>query len=377
MIRSDTEPLHGVILAGSQSWGGCQLDNLCSRPLLPLLGRPVIWYALDWFRRSGIHRISVCGNSHTRDMRDYLGDGSQFGLNIEYREDPVPRGTAGCIRDAVARSIASTIVAADATVLTDIDLQELLAKHHQMGAGMTVVTGKDPAIPGPNHLRPAGVYVISRPALDHVSPSSYQDIKEMWIPRLYKQRVKVVCHHIDLNSYVRVLNGKSYLNASAWAIRKTLGMAKPATGYRQVGSSLVHESARVAPSVRLVGACVIGPESRVRENATLVGPCVLGARSTVGPSSVISHSTLWTGARVGARVIVDRSILSMQSIVEPWAVIRDAVYGSPSGADLRNLYWWPCAPASVKKPAAVMKPGAWTASPTWPEPTNIVTPITA
>ena len=82
MIANRREMVHGIVLAGAHTWGGTSLDQLCSRPLLPLSGRPIVWHVVDWLRRAGITQISICMNTHTRALRDCLGDGSDLGIVI-------------------------------------------------------------------------------------------------------------------------------------------------------------------------------------------------------------------------------------------------------------------------------------------------------
>lgn len=341
MILNNTHATpRGIILAGTQSWGGCVLDEFCSRALLPLLGRPVIWFALDWLRRSGIRQVSICGNRNTAAIREQLGDGSAWEMSLDYLEDPMPRGTAGCILDAATSTTAEEWVAVDATFLTSMDLNELLAAHRSEGASLTVMAGKNPAYAGPNHLQPAGAYIISRPALEHVSATTYQDIKEMWIPRLYQQGLKVFSHQIGLDSYLRVLNGRSYLNAMEWAIRQLQRTPQPEAEYRQVGSALVHATARVAATARLVGPCVIGPRTQIKPDTTVIGPSAIGADCVLDNASIVSHTAVWSHAQVGTQAIVDRSVLVSGSRLEAGTVLRDTVWGDrKSTPPTRDLYW--------------------------------------
>lgn len=334
---------HGVILAGTPSWRGCALDEFCSRALLPLLGRPVIAFIVDWLRRSGIERISICGNGHTDAIRTHLGDGSGLGVHLEYHEDPMPRGTAGCIGDATLQTDATEIVAVDASVLTDINLRELLRDHRRDGASVTLLAGKNSAVPGPNHVQPAGIYIISKPALDHIPSHTYQDIKEMWIPRLYHCRLKTVSRPIPADSFVRILSGRGYLRAVDWAIRKAQRESGLHSSSRRIEGSLVHAPAWIAPSARLVGSCVLGPGCRIGAGATIIGPTVLGADSVVGKSCVVSEAAAWHGVHVGARAVVNRSILVSGSTVDSGMVLRDTIWGNQRRHEAQGeLYWWPC-----------------------------------
>jgi NDP-sugar pyrophosphorylase family protein len=118
-----------------------------------------------------------------------------------------------------------------------------------------------------------------------------------------------------------------------------------------VAGSLVHSTARLAPSARLVGPCVIGPECRVKDAATLIGPVVLGAETVVGEACILSHTGSWRGAQIGAEAVVDRSILVRGSTVEPRMVVRDAVWGHTCATkDIADLYWWPCHAAETSMP---------------------------
>ncbi|MBN1491095.1 MAG: NDP-sugar synthase [Phycisphaerae bacterium] len=334
---------HGVILAGTPSWRGCALDEFCSRALLPLLGRPVIAFIVDWFRRSGIEHISICGNGHTDILRAQLGDGNGLGVRLEYYEDDMPRGTAGCIRDATLQTTAAEIVAVDTSVLTDINLRELLRDHRRDGASVTLLAGKNSAVPGPRHVQPAGIYIISKPALDHIPAHTYQDIKEMWIPRLYHSRLKTVSRPIPADSFVRILSGRGYLRAVDWAIRKAWRESGLNSGFRRIEESLVHASARIAPSARLAGSCVLGPGCRIGAGAAIMGPTVLGTHSVVGQSCVVSEAAAWHGVHVGAHAVVNRSILVSGSTVDSGTVVRDTIWGDGRRNDAQGeLYWWPC-----------------------------------
>jgi mannose-1-phosphate guanylyltransferase len=309
--------------------------------LLPILGKPVIWYVLEWLRHSGVDGISMCGNSNTAALRSCLGDGHALGARLDYVEEPVPRGSAGCLREVAVPSGVSEVIAVDGTLIADVDLPSLIAAHRRNKAGLTVVTGRDGRSRHANHLEPVGIYIISRPALELIPSATYQDIKEMWIPRLYQAGVKVVSHQVERSRYVRVLNGASYIAATSWAIRRTLARQSIDPSYRVVGQSLVHKTAKMAGSVRLVGPSVIGPDCRLKDSVTVVGPSCIGGRCRLERSCVVSHAILWNANEIGSGAIIDRSVLTSEAQVEPGMVIRDTIWGESltlSGQS-DDLFW--------------------------------------
>ena len=169
--------VQGIVLAGVHSWAGDGFDGLMSRPLLPIAGRPLIRHAMDWLRGSGFVQVCVCGNSDTRLLRRSLGDGRALKMAVEYVEDVMPRGPAGCARDAAIGRGAEILIVVEGTILPQIDLPALLEAHTQSRAALTVV-----AASGKTHghsngaLRPMGIYVFSARVLDMVPAGCYQDI---------------------------------------------------------------------------------------------------------------------------------------------------------------------------------------------------------
>jgi NDP-sugar pyrophosphorylase family protein len=91
-----------VILAGgigSRMWPETRSTP---KTLLPVRGRPFAAWQLDWLARSGIGSVVYCIGYLGGDVRDYIGDGSRWGLDVSYvDEGEALRGTAGALRLAL------------------------------------------------------------------------------------------------------------------------------------------------------------------------------------------------------------------------------------------------------------------------------------
>ncbi|HEY3243951.1 MAG TPA: NDP-sugar synthase [Phycisphaerae bacterium] len=320
--------VHGIILAGVHAWGADVLEHLIARPLLPVADRPLIAHILTWLAEAGVRHTSVCANSDTSLLRKCLGDGSRWDVCLEYYEDVMPRGPAGCVRDAVVGTGAAASVVVDGTIVPEVDLADVLARHRQSQAAMTVVAaeaGPDQAR-GDSALRPLGIYVFSRSAWEQVPEGGYQDIKEKLIPRLCEAGQTVALHAVSAHAAPRVSGVASYLAVSRWAVRRLVSRSPLPAGYAAVGESVIHETADVHAGTRLAGPVLVGPHCRVQRGAIISGPTALGPGARIGASAIVSRSVLWSDCRVGEGALVDQSILCDQARIGAGARIRNTIH---------------------------------------------------
>lgn len=113
-----------VILAGGQL-------NQSVKPLLRIKNRPVIAYTIELLRQANIRNIVMVINSMHQDIKKYLGDGSQWKVNITYIEETESIGTTHSL--SLARShVKDTFLMMYGDILVDIDLQDLVRFHKDL-----------------------------------------------------------------------------------------------------------------------------------------------------------------------------------------------------------------------------------------------------
>lgn len=312
------EEVCGIVLAGSYHWGDGSFGRMLRGPLLPVAQLPLICYPLRWLRAHGVQQVTICANSSTPAVRDYLGAGASLSMELQYFEDDEPRGPAGCVRDAVRLSSADTFVVTEGALVPSFDLGALLDAHKRSGAGATVAVEMDRrrhAVGGPPHRLPGGVYVFDRSVLATIPERGFHDIKQGLLERLYTEGARVLMHEMPGIS-PRVLDYSTYTSVSRWLIARAVERQDSLAGYRRVGEGLQHPSAEVDGRAQLIGPVIVGPRARIDADAVLVGPTTIGADSVVESGAVVSRSIVWERCRVGSGAVVDAALLADDARVE-------------------------------------------------------------
>ena len=143
LIWERCSPLDAFILAAGRGERLRPLTDRCPKPLLDAGGRPIIEYHLDALARAGFDRVVVNLAWLGAALRARLGDGSRFGVEIRYSEEPAGAlETAGGIVHALPLLREETFLLVNGDIVTDVDFSTLPPRE---GLDVEVIMVDNPA----------------------------------------------------------------------------------------------------------------------------------------------------------------------------------------------------------------------------------------
>ena len=275
--------------------------------LWPLVDRPILEYQLRRLAAQGVKR-TVVFSSGDRALSDY---GVEIvvpaGMEVEFLVDRMPRGAAGCVRDAVARFGGGPVIAFEGRMVWLPDVGQLAASHERGQADLTVFTIG--AFDETSEAEPAGAYVCGGRALRNVSSSGYQDIKEQMIPALLKDGGSVAAVPLP-GAAIAGRNLAAYLSVVGEALATPEKFGVDLSGFEKKGADVwAADGSQIDESSRMVGPAVLLDGARVGPDAMVLGPAVSGRGASVGPGAVVDRSVLWDGATVGRQAYVREALV--------------------------------------------------------------------
>lgn len=105
------------------------LTDRLPKPLLSIAGHPLIHYTLAWIASAGIRQVLINLHYHGERIREALGDGSRFGLEVSYSDEPKILGTGGGLKHVERFFADEPFLVVNADVLTTLDPRTLIAAH--------------------------------------------------------------------------------------------------------------------------------------------------------------------------------------------------------------------------------------------------------
>ncbi len=128
-LVDDLSNIGSVVLVGGIGERLRPLTYEMPKPMLPIRGLPILEHQVRLLKKYGITKIVVCGYYLFDRIREYFGDGSKFGVDIQYVEEPSPLGTGGALKNAKNRIKWDNFILLNGDIATNLKLSNLVTFH--------------------------------------------------------------------------------------------------------------------------------------------------------------------------------------------------------------------------------------------------------
>ncbi len=310
-----------IILAGGEGKRVFPLAVNSPKPMFKLLGKPLIHHVIDNLKDAGLKDYVVVVGHRGEQIKEYLRDGSNLGVNIKYTVQNESLGMADALKTAEDLAEDNFFVV-NADDVFDASLINRMMLQFKEGDAEIVLSCKpvketwkfgiirvedeqvtdfvEKPLKGkePSNLAVVGVYILTKQIFDYykkipVSDHQYEDA----ILGFIKDRnvVKAV-------SYDGFFAGYKY-PWDLFAINKHLMD-------RQLTKQTIEEHVKISERATVEGNVWIGRGAKWCEGACVRGPCYIGENSVVGSNSLVrDYSSLGRGCVVGFSTEIKHSLI--------------------------------------------------------------------
>lgn len=132
--------MRAVILAGGVGSRLRPYTAVLPKPLMPVGDRPILEIVVGQLREAGFDRLTFAVGHLASLLRAFFGDGSRFGVSIDYSMEDSPLGTAGPL--SLIEPPDEPFLVMNGDLLTDLDYRAMMELHHRSGAIATLAVAR-------------------------------------------------------------------------------------------------------------------------------------------------------------------------------------------------------------------------------------------
>jgi mannose-1-phosphate guanylyltransferase / phosphomannomutase len=339
--------MKGVIMAGGF---GTRLKPLTinrPKPMVPIANRPIMEHIVELLRRHGITDLVSILYFQPEHITSHFGDGSAFGVNMQYVTAESDYGTAGAVRNATDLLGDDRIIVISGDILTDFDLTAAIRSHEERGADATIAltSVENPLAFGIVILdettgrierfleKPTwgevfsdtintGIYILEPSALRRVPLHTNCDFSKDLYPQMLREGAGLY-GYVAQGYWRDIGNIDEYRTAhrDVLAGRVDITFAGERRDLEN-GTLWIDPRARLGERVGITGTVVIAADAEIAAGALLENS-VVGQGCRIGEGAELRDVVLWAGCRIDHRARVVESVCAAGVHIGKAASIRE------------------------------------------------------
>jgi mannose-1-phosphate guanylyltransferase/phosphomannomutase len=298
-----------------------------TKPAIPILGKPLVGYVAEYLARYGCDEIAVNLHHRPESVRQALGDGSKFGVKLNYVEEPVILGTSGAIDNARHLLDGDTFVVVNGKIITDIDLAAAIETHRRTKAIATLVLLPNLACEKFSVVKTADGFLQGFGGMPASEDYSDSDPALMFTgihilePKIFEYVPRGVFSHSTTDVYPQAMaNGERvavHIANGRWFELSTIER------YLDISLLLLSESGK---SVTVGAGCQISATAEVEKSVLWDGVVVeSGAR--------VRRAVLGDNVKIGAGEVVENAAVVCASLIQGKTPPPKALKGEMRGSN--------------------------------------------
>ena len=342
----------GMILAAGQGTRVRPLTRDVPKPMVPILGKPVMEYLITHLARHGITEIMVNVAWHHHKIEEYFGDGSRWGVEIGYSYEgvrdhgdvlPRPMGSAGGMRRIQDFSgfFDETTLVLCGDALIDLDITAAIAEHKAKNAIASVVAMEVPLAdvqsygivvtepdgliqsfqekPKPSEakstLASTGIYIFEPAVLGLVPADTVYDIGSQLFPDLVANGLPFYAQNCQFN-WIDIGRVSDYWAVLQRVLRGEVAEMKMPGREIKPGIWVGLNTSIPWHQVQIEGPVYSGSSVRSEPGATITGPAWIGHGSHIRTGAKVVRSILFEYTRIAADMRFSEMIVSPDYCVD-------------------------------------------------------------
>jgi mannose-1-phosphate guanylyltransferase/mannose-1-phosphate guanylyltransferase/phosphomannomutase len=301
-----------------------------TKPMVPVLDRPVMAHIVDLLDEHGFEQVIANLHYFPDTIREY------FGERLSYRFEEELLGTAGGVRGCADFFGEEPFLVISGDALTDIDLRAFAARHRETGGVATlavkqvadtreygvVLHDRDGRItgfqekPAPEEalsdLGNCGIYMFDPRIFDYFPSRPFVDWAQDVFPVLLENDVPFHIHEVE--EYWNDVGSLGELRQGTFdALRGELHLRLEG---EEVSPGVVVASGGLPADADIEGPAWIGRDVQIGAGVRLMGPVVLGDGARVGERAQLRESIVFPGTQVAAESILIGAIAGHGGILQ-------------------------------------------------------------
>lgn len=131
-----------IILAGGKGERLRPYTNDRPKVMVELVGKPILAWQIAWLKSFGITKFVLTVSYMHHVVQEYFGDGSKFGIEVDYSIEETPLGRGGGIKKAFKSSLISgeeDVVVCNGDIITKLNLADMIKDHLEQKALVTLL----------------------------------------------------------------------------------------------------------------------------------------------------------------------------------------------------------------------------------------------